>query len=345
MKKFFITSLLLFVFLMLSACKDVVTVETAVIDLKHNTSFEMTMSDYVDGTIEYAKIIRQGDLYQFTVQDEGLVLQENSDLTTFYIYDEFYDLFLERRSSRDLITPFDHIISLYFSDVKMTWFNREGEILTIREDRRFSIPNSSPYKNATEASIMLEKHVLKVSLNYENGRETRINVKLKNATQITKPETTYELQNNAHFIYFIKDYKVHILALNTLNPENIITIPQMIQERLVVSIGQEAFRHFRGTSIVFAEDSFLEFIGPYAFRDITLTTNLVLPNTVKTIHEKAFFNATIPNIHFGSSLEMIENEAFAYASISKLFFQSETDVNLFDTNWNNQEVPYQIGLE
>jgi hypothetical protein len=227
----------------------------------------------------------------------------------------------------------------------LTWFSREDETLTIREDRRFSIPNNSPYKSATEATITLEKYVLKVNLKYANDDERRITVKLKDVSEIAMPDQYYLIENNAHFIYFVKDHKVHIVSLNQLNQLDTQIIPQMIEERIIASIGKNAFKNFTGSHIIFTENSMLEEIGPYAFRDIKLTSNMVLPNTVKTVHEKAFFNATIPNVYFGNQIEYVGEDAFAYATISKLYFPFGIDVDLFDAKWNDGEIPYEIGLE
>lgn len=344
MKKISITFIFILMFFMLVACREVTTVESAVIDMKKNTSYEMSLYEMTNGVVSYAKIIRQGDLYQFEIPGEGLVLQEKSDLYTSYVYDDFYDIFLEKKFSNNLIAPFDQLITFYFTNVNLTWFSREDETLTIREDRRFSIPNNSPYKSATEATITLEKHVLKVNLKYANDDERRITVKLKDVTEIAMPDQYYLIENNAHFIYFIKDHKVHIVSLNQLSPLDTQIIPQMIEGRIVASIGKNAFKNFSGSHIIFAEDSMLEEIGPYAFRDIKLTSNMTLPNSIKTIHEKAFFNASISNIYFGNQLEFIGEHAFAYAKITKLYFSFDTDVSLYDENWNPDHIPYEIGF-
>jgi hypothetical protein len=45
---------------MLVACREVMTVESAVVDMKKNTSYEMSLYEMTNGVVAYAKIIRQG---------------------------------------------------------------------------------------------------------------------------------------------------------------------------------------------------------------------------------------------------------------------------------------------
>lgn len=343
MKKMACIFLLLCSLITLSACKDVMTVESAIIDFKKIKSYELSLSDYSNGTIEYLDVVRDDDLYQFGTFEKELALQDTRNPYDVYVYEAFYDVYFIRTFFANLITPYEQILNHYINHVNISWFNREGETLSINEDRRFAIASNSPYKNATIGTIKLDDHVLSIYLKYASGREIKITIKLDMKTKLTIPEDFYEIKYQDKLQYFIKDYKAHIIGTYRSNPEHILTIPQMLGERLVTSIGSRAFQGFSGSSIVFAEDSYVESIGPYAFRDLTLTTDLYLPQTVKTIHEKAFFNATIPHIYFGNSVEMIEKEAFAFATIQKLFFPEAIDTSVFDEGWNQEEIPFQIG--
>ena len=107
-------------------------------------------------------------------------------------------------------------------------------------------------------------------------------------------------------------------AFADLNIEEI-TFPKSLK-----TIGNSIFYAYNNTilhTIILEENSNLEFIGNQAFKNTVLVGNL--PNTLKTIDEKAFDSYKGTEIIIPSSVEAIGNYAFQNSSLEKVTIHSD----------------------
>ncbi len=122
-----------------------------------------------------------------------------------------------------------------------------------------------------------------------------------------------------------------------------VVIPRVFGEYLITMIDSGAFNNANITSLSFAPDSVLEYIGSDAFRNTDLTT-LSLPSSLQYIGTNAFYNCGLKSIDFGSGSMSIDYEAFARNQLSSVTIPAGVQLfgdGIFEDNSTLQSVTFE----
>ena len=128
-----------------------------------------------------------------------------------------------------------------------------------------------------------------------------------------------------------------------------VVIPSMINGKKVVAIADYAFTD-RGviptsiknkgkTSVSYLNNSKNKTVIPLARPDILGLgiTSVIIPSTVKSIGESAFFDNKLTEVVIPSSVTSIGRVAFAYNQLTKIIFPS-TPLTIYNTSFNNNPI-------
>lgn len=122
-------------------------------------------------------------------------------------------------------------------------------------------------------------------------------------------------------------------AFNLNKLTGTLTIPSNL-----VSIGSDAFAgsgesYNQINNLIFANNSKLQEIGNNAFQDNAIGPTLSIPDSVKSIGERAFSKNNIQTLSLGSSLESLNDGSFAQNNISSI------SINMTQSTWNSRNLP------
>ncbi len=104
-------------------------------------------------------------------------------------------------------------------------------------------------------------------------------------------------------------------------------IKELLVPTSVVIIGEQAFEQSKIASIVFENDSNLENIGKYAFREAEELIEIEIPEGVTAIKEGTFYRASkLEHLFLPESLLEIEKEAFRSSRINDLLIPKNVEL-------------------
>ena len=117
-----------------------------------------------------------------------------------------------------------------------------------------------------------------------------------------------------------EDGKTLTITGFSADAQTTVTVPAVVQELRVTTIGQSAFNGNRSlTSVDFSEASNLTTISKYAFANTTGLQSITIPESVTSIGEMAFMGSTVSEVNFPEEGNLeLGSLSFAYTMVSEL---------------------------
>lgn len=167
---------------------------------------------------------------------------------------------------------------------------------------------------------------------------------LTNIGDYAAPNNTYTTENGVFsFEEGTGDTAIITGYTATSTSPHAISIPETVgeDERLVVSIGKEAFREAGAYITSVTLPSTVKTIDDGAFHSCNMLTEITIPNTVTSIGKLAFYGCqSLEKVNFGeeSKLTSIGDYAFVNCSALENFSFPESLVNIGDASFKNSAI-------